>query len=169
MNKKSIWTNKDGLYVGFGIRGVESNSAARVTANDGASKTIQMKLLGTGLGDTTSVGQLANSVVIPAGSQIELVRITVDTAFTSGGSAVMDIGGYSLADAVDDDDGFVTALAVATLAAGFQADYEAVSGAGGAYIKTILASPLKIGASYDTAAFTAGVATLTIVYSSPAN
>jgi hypothetical protein len=168
MNKKSIWTNKDGLYVGFGPRGVETNAAARLTAGDGATKTVQMKIVGTALADAPTTAQLANSVVIPAGSQIELVRITVDSQF-AGVNAVLDVGGYTTADAEDNDDGFIVALATATLVAGFQADYEAVSGAGGAYIKTILAAPLKVGAGYDTAAFTAGVATVTIVYSSPAN
>lgn len=168
MNKSSVWTNKDGLDVGFGPRKVETNSAARVTAGDSVEKQVIMKIVGTELGDAPSAAQLSNSVVIPAGAQIERVRIKVDTGFT-GASAVLDVGGWSLAGVEDNDDGFVAALAQTSLVAGFEADYVAVSGAGGAYIKTILANPVKIGAGYDTAAFTAGVATLTITYSTPAN
>lgn len=169
MNKKSIWTNKDGLYVGFGPRAVESNSAAVIGAGDGQTRTVIMKVVGTGLQATPTGKELANAAFIPAGSNIKSVRVVVDTAFTGGTS--LDLGGYKVSDdTADDDDGFIAALLTATLAAGYDETYTAAAAnKGGAYLGTKLANAVKVIPSYNTSAFTAGVATVTIEYETPAN
>jgi hypothetical protein len=168
MNKKSIWTNKDGLYVGFGPRAVEVNSAAVIGAGDGQTRTVILKIVGAEVPSAAGAKELANSAVIPAGANIKSVRVVVDSAFTGGTS--LDLGGFTLADAADDDDGFIAALLTATLAAGYDETYTAAAAnKGGAYLGTKLANTVKVAPSYNTSAFTAGVATVTIEYETPAN
>jgi hypothetical protein len=168
MKRANIWTNKDGLAVGFGPRQAEDNSAASVAVGDGHVKTVIMKLVGSGLAATPTAAQLANTAVIPAGSNIKSVRVVVDTAF-SGGTSV-DVGGYTLADADDDENGFIAALLTATLVAGYDETYTApASNKGGAYIGTKLANSVKVVPSYNTSGYSAGVATVTIEYEAPAN
>jgi hypothetical protein len=167
MNKKSIWTNKDGLYVGFGPRKVETNVASAVPGGDLLRKAV-LKIVGVDVPAASGAKELANSVYIPAGANIKSVRVVVDTAFTGGTS--LDLGGFTVADVADDDDGFIAALLTATLAAGYDETYTAAgTNKGGAYIGTKLATGVKVGASYNTSAFTAGVATVTIEYETPAN
>ena len=168
MNKNSIWTNKDGLYVGFGPRKVEDHTAASLVAGDNIVRKVVLKIVGTQLSATAGGEELANAVYIPAGANINSVRVVVDTAFTGGTS--LDIGGYTVADAVDDEDGFVIALLTATLAAGYDETYTApAANKGGAYIGTKLATGVKVAATYNTSAFTAGVASVVIEYQVPAN
>lgn len=166
MNRNSIWSNPDGLYVGFGTRGVETNSAS-VSNSVGNVKQAVLKIVGADLQATPTGKELANSIVIPAGANIQSVRVVVNTQFATGTS--LDIGGYTIADAADDDDGFVIALLLATLVTGYDETYTAPgANKGGAYIGTILANAVKIVPSYNTTAFTAGVATVTITYELPA-
>lgn len=171
MNRENIWTNSDGLYVGFGTRAVETNTASGISINHGNLKSAILKVSGPDLVATAGAKQLANSVVLPAGCEIYRVRIVVDTAFT-GANALLDVGAYTTADAAVDVDGFCDAITVATLVAGYSADFVSTGGAGfdGDLIKTILAQDTKIAATLgDANAFTAGVATVVIEYSTPAN
>jgi hypothetical protein len=166
MNKKSIWTNKDGLYVGFGPRGVETNSAAALTTDDGNVRKVVLRLNGPTLG-AASAKELANAAVIPAGSNIKSVRVVVHSAFTGGTS--VSIAGFTTADASDSATGFLNAVVTATLVAGYDATLTAPgAGAGGGYLGTILASNIK---PVPTAAGTygAGDATVTIEYDVPTN
>lgn len=168
MNKNSIWTNKDGLYVGFGPRKVESNASAKVSAGAGQVQTAILKIVGSELQAAPTGKELANAAYIPAGSNIKSVRVVVDTAFTGGTS--LDLGGYTVADVADDEDGFIIALLTATLVAGYDATYTAPgANLGGAYIGTKLATGVKVAPSFNTGAFTTGVATVTIEFESPAN
>lgn len=168
MKKANIWTNKDGLYVGFGRRGVEDHTAAVHAASFGNERSVVLKVVGTQVPASAGAAELANSPVIPAGANIKSVRVVVDTAFTGGTS--LDLGGWVVADTVDDEDGFIAALLTATLAAGYDETYTAAgTNKGGAYIATKLTNAVKVAATYNTSAFTAGVATITIVYETPAN
>jgi len=168
MNKASIWTNKDGLAVGFGPRKVEENSAAVVVAGDGHERLAVMKLVGTGLAAAPTAAQLANTAVIPVGAQIKSVRVVVDEAFVGGTS--VDLGGYTLADADQDENGFIAALLTATLVSGYDETYTApATNKGGAYIGTQLAASVKVVPSYNTSGYTAGIATVTIAFEMPAN
>jgi hypothetical protein len=117
-----------------------------------------MEIKGTDIADTDVARQLAYGVTIPAESLVESAKLFVTTAF-AGATAVMDIGTYNASSgAAIDDDGFASAVAVATLV-----DNAVVTGAG-AQIGTVLATNSKIGVTYDTAAFTAGLATLVVEY-----
>jgi len=171
MNRENIWTNSDGLYVGFGTRAVETNSASAVNSNFGNLKSAILKVSGADLAATAGATELANSVILPAGCEIHRVRIVVDSAFT-GANALLDVGAYSTADAAVDVDGFCDAITVATLVAGYSADFVTTGGAGfdGDLIKTILAQDTKVAATLgDANAFSAGAATVVIDYSTPAN
>lgn len=173
MNKESIWTNKDGLYVGFGTREVDNTNATK-HKQYGNLQSVVLKIVGTELVAAASIGgkQLANAPIIPAGSEIYRVRLVVDTQF-AGANALLDVGAFGASDdAVDDADGFLDAITVATLVTGFSADYVTTGGGGfdGDLIKTILAVDTKVvPALGDANAFTAGVATVTVEYSTPAN
>jgi len=167
MNKNSIWTNADGLYVGFGPRKVEDHTAAMLPGGD-LTRKIVLKIVGKEVPASAGAEELANSPYIPAGSNIKSVRVLVDTAFTGGTS--LDLGGFVLAGTADDEDGFIAALLTATLTTGYDETYTAAAtNKGGAYLGTKLATGIKVAASYNTSAFTAGVATVTIEYETPAN
>lgn len=157
MAKESTWTNSDGLRVGFGTRTTETTVAAQ-PREGGYRQSAVMEIKGTDIADTDVARQLAYGVTIPAESLVESAKLFVTTAF-AGATAVMDIGTYNASSgAAIDDDGFASAVAVATLV-----DNAVVTGAG-AQIGTVLATNSKIGVTYDTAAFTAGLATLVVEY-----
>lgn len=167
MNKDSIWTNKDGLYVGFGPRKVESNTASSLLAGDSNLRRVVLKVNGPTLQSAPTGKELANSVFIPAGSNIKTVRVVVDTVFAGGTS--VSLGGYTLADVADSAVGFLNAVVTATLAAGYDNSYVAPgAGAGGGYLATKLATGVKV-APTAVGTFTTGVATVTIEYETPAN
>lgn len=158
----STWTNQDGLYVGFGTRETEKNSSS-AHANRGAIQTMEVRIYGPDLTDAVAAADLENAAVIPQGSLVLSADLFVTTAF-AGASATLDIGTYN-ADANDaaDDDGIDVAIATAALTDG------AVISCDGADVGVVCdgTDGWKIGASYDTAAFTAGEATLIIRYIVP--
>lgn len=157
--RKTTWTNKDGLYVGFGAREAEANTGSN---HGGASaiRTMTLKIGATALKDAVAAADLENAAVIPAGALLLSANLFVTTAFTSGGVAVLDIGTYKAADnTAEDDDGIDAAIALAALGAGASIVCD------GADINTVVTGEgFKISASYDTAAYTAGEATLVIRY-----
>lgn len=159
MARENSWTNADGLYIGFGTRTTEKNSGTALRA-DGARQQVVVQIVGgSEIKDSDVSAQLVYGVTIPANALLESAKLFVTTAFTSGGSAVLDIGTYlASAGTAVDDDGIDSAIAVATLAD------NAVVTCDGALIGTVLASAQKIGVSYDTAAFTAGEAFLVVEY-----
>jgi hypothetical protein len=169
MNKASLWLNKDGMSVGFGIRGKEVNSSSVIVAGDGQTRTAILKIDATQLKATPDGKELANAVVIPVGANIKDVRVLVHTAFAGGTS--VSIAGYTTAkpNAVDSATGFLNAVLTATLVAGYDNTYTAPgAGAGGGYIATLLATAVKV-VSTAAGTYTAGVATVEIDYETPAN
>ena len=160
MGKRYSW-NMDGLIVRSGARTVDSN-VGRVTAVEGATKQLVLNIKGTELGDTldTTSEAVTNGAVIPQGALITAAYLIVTTAFTSGGSAVLDIGTYTTAGAAVDDDGIDAAIAVASLTA--NADFAC----DGAQVGTVITTSggVVVAATYDTAAFTAGAAKLVVEY-----
>jgi len=159
-NRDNIWTNKDGLNVGFGTRDVDTNAAAVVVAGDSQVRRVVMKVVGTEVGTAPTAGQLENSATIPAGAFVLSCKLYVDTQFTGAGAEFV-AGGYG---DTDDPNGFVTATegAVANLTA------DAVITGAGAYITSTLADDITVGVLSDTA-FTAGSGTMVIEYLVPAN
>lgn len=153
----NTWTNQDGLYVGFGTREVEKNTGGSHSPK-GAIQTMTMKIYGPDLTDAVAAADLENAAVIPADALLVSARLFVTTAF-AGATATLDIGTYDASDnTAEDDDGIDAAIAVGTLTD------NAVVTCDGAEVGTVMPHAMKIGASYDTAAFTAGEATLVIEY-----
>lgn len=157
MGKASNWTNQDGLVVGFGARTAEVNSAAKVSLG-GKRQQVVFKIKASELADTDVASQLVNGVVIPAGALLESAKLYVTTAFV-GATATMDVGTYLASTGVAvNAAGIFAATAVAALGA------NAVVTGAGALIGTVLASNQKIGATYNTAAFTQGEANVVVEY-----
>lgn len=160
-NRNHKWENKDGLFVGFGTRRSESNSAPQ-TSTAGVYQEFRMAIKGTELNDVATAAEVENGAVIPAGAFLVSASLYVNTAFTSEGVAVLDLGLLNATTgAITDDDGIDAAVALAALEAGD------VVACDGALIGTQLAAPNKVIASYDTAAYTAGEATLVVRYAVP--
>jgi hypothetical protein len=157
----TVWSNSDGLAVHFGTRDVTTTGSHRI-ADNGATEKLYMYITGTDLADAVSAtsDQIVYGPVIPNGATILSATLKVNTAFTSGGSAVLDLGLYDKDGSIVDDDGIDAAIAVASLTLG------AEIAADGADINTVVATTggVKLGASYDTAAFTAGEAILEVEY-----
>ena len=151
------YTNADGLYIltDADQGSVQMNGVTAV----GTRKTLVVESpdLST-LTDTTWTPQ-ANDAFIPAGALILKSTLVVDTAATSGGSAVLDVGLFQKAGTVIDDDGIDAAIAVAALTA------DAVIDNDGADVGTRVGSnDAYVGFTYDTAAFTAGVVKVIVEY-----
>lgn len=155
--RNSYWSNDDGLVVGFGTRDTERNIAAQ-TSSDGATEELVMVIHGTELTDADEPTNFITGAPIPANSLIVSGQLIVDTAFTSGGAAVLDIGTYTSAGAAIDDDGIDAAIAVGALTA------DTLIASDGAQIGTVVTQDAYIAATYDTAAFTAGTAKLVVKY-----
>ena len=159
MARDNVWSNKDGLAVGFGRHTVDTAVSSKPSTS-GDIQTVKLKIVGTDLVDagfSDAIAQ-ANSVIIPVNSYLVSATLFVTTAF-AGTNAVLDIGVYDVdAGAIEDDDGIDAAIAVTTLVDNYDAACD------GALIGTVLAQNSKVYASYDTAAFTAGEATLIVQY-----
>lgn len=161
MKKSVIWTNSDGLAVGFGPRDVETTYSAKLSVG-GNRQQVVMRIKLSELADTIDANDLINAPVIPAGAVLETARLFMETAAV-GATAVLDIGIAKASDGTDiDDDGIDVAIATATLVDGYTVACD------GAKLGTELAYASKVYASYDTAAFTDGVAVLTVEYVCPA-
>jgi len=160
----TINVNSDGLEVRYG-----TSKATELKGGD--LKTFgdlqQVRLTITGTEVPTTDAPIDKKVTIPSGSYIESAILTVGaTAFTSGGSATLDVG--TMLDDGDgtystkDDNGIDAAIAVGTLVANVRIVCN------GAQINTIVSSsdglPLPVSAGFNTAAFTAGLAELVISY-----
>lgn len=151
-----IWTNLDGLDVRFGID-------RSTIAPDGVTHSMVTKLVydipdATAIANTDTAAVVDDAPSIPAGAYIKEAYLVVDTAFTSGGSAVLDLG-FKQADGTNvDDDGIDAAIAVAALTA------DAIIVSDGADIGTRAATAVYPMVTYDTAAFTAGAGKLVITY-----
>lgn len=157
------WTNADGLVVRFG------NERAEVMPNgwtqEGIHKTLVHKITdATALGDTDTAAVNPHEAFIPAGAVITRATFNVKTAF-AGATAVLDLG-LKQADGTNiDDDGIDAAVAVTALdAAGDTIVCDGAYIADGDLTGVRLATDAYIMATYDTAAFTAGVGTLVVEY-----
>lgn len=161
MSRDAVWVNSDGLAVGFGTRTEATTYSSRIGDN-GKTEKVHLTIKGTDLADAvaTSEDQVIHGVVIPNGATILSATLKVSEAFTSGGAGVLDIGVYDKDGTIVDDDGIDAAVAIAALGLGAEVACD------GADVNTVVATTggVKICASYDTAAFTAGKATLEVEY-----
>jgi hypothetical protein len=150
MARASTWTNADGLVVGFGLNTPEVTGA--VSAAEGGLKTAHV------LFNYTQTGV---NIPVPAGSEVVAVYVEVGAAWIGGTRITVGDG--------TDADGFLTEAQGAT--ANLLAGAKLVGS--GVYTKgatDTTAQEHKLYAAADTidvaitGAFTAGTATLTVVY-----
>tara|TARA_R110002012_G_scaffold319825_1_gene541485 strand:+ start:13865 stop:14335 length:471 start_codon:yes stop_codon:yes gene_type:complete len=153
----SNFENADGLYVQYGNQDVDNQTGTSIAT---------VKHFRVGVQDATDIGAAdvdprPDEAFIPAGSYIKSAYLLVDTAFTSGGSATLDVGLQELDGTVIDADGLDAAIALTALNATTKA--VAMDGAlvGGA---TKLSADAYISLKRNVAAFTAGAATLVVEY-----
>ena len=163
MSRDNVWTNKDGLAVGFGTRTkTTSGSFKQANDQDGVTQKLTLRFRGEDLPDATVAGtdQIMYAPVIPNGSLIKGATLVVLEAF-AGATAVLDIGVYDADGTIVDDDGIDAAIAVTSIDA-----LNDTIACDGADIGTVVATTggVKIAATYDTAAFTAGEAELVVEY-----
>ena len=159
------WTNQDGVTIKFGDeRGVAYTSGKNMSS---AIKTLTHKFTYADIGNTdTAAVDVANTAAIPAGSVILRAYLYVTTAF-AGATAVLDIGLKVAAGTNTDDDGIDAAVAVTALDA--VGDFIVCDGAlvadpTGNLTAVRFTADQYIMTTYDTAAFTAGAATLVVEY-----
>lgn len=155
------YTNADGLYIltdrdqgGVGGEGVTAIAHRQ-------SLVIDITAANTGLTfGAANIDPLAPQ--IPAGAIIVNADLVVTTAFTSGGSAALNIGTYlanGTAVAAAGIDSAVALTAIDAIGEVVQCDGTLVSGTA-----TVGTAPVYVGWEADTALFTAGAAKLIIEY-----
>lgn len=150
------YTNADGMYVlTHGDKGQVINSGGHV-GNTRNVLAVEFPDLSTLTDSTWSPTPI--EAALPSGAVILKATVVVMDAATSGGSATLDIGLFQEDGTAIDDDGIDAAIAVASLTA------NAVVDANGAVVGTRLAEKAYVGATYDTAAFTAGRVKVLIEY-----
>lgn len=148
------WTNEDGLLVRY-------NLERSTVADDGVTADKQFVMTvadATALADADTAAEAGDRPYLPAGATIESAYFQVDTAFTSGGAAVLDIGLKQADGTTIDDDGIDAAIAVAALTV------RSVTASDGALVPSKLQYDSYPTITYDTAAFTAGAGKLVINY-----
>lgn len=158
------WSNEDGLVVRFGTEKAEVTNQGATAAN--VHKTLVHKFTYADVADTDTAAASPNDSFIPAGSVIVRATLYVTTAFV-GATAVLDLGLKVAAGTNTDDDGIDAAIAVTALdAAGdvIRCDGAYVLAETGNLTGIRLTADQYIMTTYDTAAFTAGAATLVVEY-----
>jgi uncharacterized protein YfcZ (UPF0381/DUF406 family) len=158
------WVNNDGLEVLFGTSKSEMRLGGE-TDHSGSLRELHFSITATDV--PAADAPIDKRITIPSGAYIDEAVINVTTAFTSGGSATLDIG-LMLDDndgtySTSDDNGIDAAIAVGTLVD----NYRVVMN--GAQINTTVTDssnglPLALSYGYNTAVFTAGVADIVIKY-----
>lgn len=161
------WTNNDGLFIRYGTDEATATKAGVHPTGVAGMQVAEVRITLTDLGTASAI--MANTTVIPSGVRIHKVEVVNETAATSGGSAVLNVGLVRLdRTTAYDEDGLVAALALASFnAAGETAELYAGPAPSGALIGTTLANPGLLVADYDTAAFTAGVILVRVYYYVP--
>lgn len=160
--KDSVWVNNDGLNVGFGTRDVTATGSGKLGLASGPEEKIVAEVNGADLADTLAVTDdfIVYGTPIPNGALITSAELIVETAFV-GATATLDLGLYNSAGAAVDADGIDAAIAVTAIDA-----LNDTIACDGADIGTLVATTggVYVGASYNTAAFTAGKASLVVSY-----
>lgn len=153
------WMNNDGLYIKYGTdEGVIGKGGALAEGSAG-QHVIDVNITLSTL--TTTAAIVEDNVIVPKGYVITRVQLITTTAATSGGSATLDVGLMRLDRSTNiDDDGLIVAAALSTFnSVGETLDLVFGSTGAGALVGTVTDAtyPSYITASYNTAAFTAGV------------
>lgn len=170
--------NADGLLVKYGTEGGQTSRGGEINV-EGADHITEFAIKGTDiptLGNvvastsTNTTLPLMHGIELPLGARIQKVEIQVETAFTSGGSATLDIGLVRADRSTElDYNGIVAAQTVASLSAGAFITLTTGSGTAGALMGTVLANKGVLTVNYNTAAFTAGKAVVRVYWNFPNN
>lgn len=162
------WTNNDGLRVRFGTEEGEVGKAGFYAANRQNERMAEFVVTLTDLADATDL-ILSDTVTIPNGARIRMVRVINEVAATSGGSATIDVGlvDQDRSTAIDVDGLLVDAPIADWNAAGETKDYIIGVTGVGALVGTTVSNTGLVVASYDTAAFTAGRIRIQVFYYVP--
>ena len=160
MARGNTWTNKDGLVVGFGTH--SRDYVGQATSDTGAVNELVFEVHGPSLGSTIAA-PTGHEATIPAGAIIHDAQLFVDTSF-AGDTATLDMEFVKLAGTTYGANGIDAAIAVASLIAGFTVECDGVDVDASA---VPLTEAVYVSANYNTAAFTAGHATLVVRYVVP--
>ncbi len=162
----STWTNNDGLRVKFDITEGETGAGGQVMSYGNVS-VVELEILGTEIGSSAAV--IDDHTVIPSGAIIKEVEVVAEDAFTSGGSATLDVGLIRLDRSTElDYNGLVAALALTAIdAEGDVVSLVQGSTGHGALVGTTLANAGLVTVNYGTAAYTAGKAVIRVHYYMP--
>lgn len=153
------WINADGLLVKSGVSEAQTSKAGEFEDGLGNERIVEATISYTDLNAFGTDTVLSDTLSIPDGSRIVSATIYVETAFTSGGSATLQIGLLRTdRSTAYDADGLVAATAVASLTAG-----ATITGSG-ALVNTTLANDGLLTATAGTANFTAGKARIQVRY-----
>lgn len=157
------WFNSDGLQLKFGPDKATVGRGGEPRDN-GSLRVVEVKIDLTTLGTAAAI--IDDNIFFPKNVRIEEVEIVAETAATSSGSAVLNVGLQRLDRSTQlDYDGLIAALAVTAYDAAGEKNVIRVGSTGaGALIGTTTTQPCYITADYDTAAFTAGVVIVRIRY-----
>lgn len=176
MSREYIWTNSDGLLVGFGTR-TDDDQIPSLHAGRDARRTLSCELNLADAPDTfAAANRTAHDAVIPRGSLITAAYLVVITPAVSAGGGTLDIGLWGTNDSVDDADGILDSATVAELNTAGEVhicDGALVAASG----NTAAAGVVTVGAtansdciiapSRDTAAFEEGLVRLVVEFIPP--
>lgn len=175
MSRDAVWSNSDGLSVGFGTHSVDNDVPA--TRNNGTKTRVSVEITLADLVDTfAAANRKPQEIRIPRGALITEAYVVTKVAATSGGSATLDIGLWGVNDVVDDADGIVSAIALTEIDTvgevhicdgALVASSGNTAAAGVATVGATANADVVIAPSYSTAVFTAGVVLLVVEYIAP--
>lgn len=159
----ATWTNFDGLAVDFGLdRAVKDNNGV---TNPNVHKTLVHKFTFADVANTDTSAAGPNDAYIPKGSVITRATMYVTDAFV-GATAVLDVG-LKVKAGTNTADAGILSTGIATI----DADGDVIIGDGAYVLQETgdltakrLTADQYIMTTYDTAAFTAGAATLVVEY-----
>jgi hypothetical protein len=158
----STWINEDGLQVEFDLSRGPTVSPGGVTGEN-VHKTLVHKFGFADVAITDVTVPNAREAFIPAGAVITRATIYVTTAWV-GATGVLDVGLKNAAGTNTDDDGIVSSAITTIDALGDTLVCDGALVADGDLTAVRLAADQYVMTTYDTAAFTAGAATLVIEY-----
>lgn len=157
MSKATVWTNSDGMDVGFGIRDSKNDNAGRVQTTGNIE--VMQYAFDYDVKDSTGTAPQSKSFPIPANSVVLSSNFRVTTAFVGGTTA--SVGIMNAAGTAIDVAGFIAATATASLTAG-----ASIVGAGALMGKSVGAADAYMVVTF-VGTYTAGAGIVTIEYARP--
>lgn len=164
MARNSVWTNNDGLEVGFGTLDTDNFQGASVRTT-GRVNQLVVELDWDNLPSAAGTAPSSKEFRIPANSIIQDAVLVVTDPFTSAGATTLSIGLKDSAGTVIDADGIdatIAKTAIDAIGEAVQCDGALVAGT-----TTIGTSDGYLSTVVATGPYTAGRGTLTVEYILP--